>query len=62
MRNTTGVYLTKVSAAKFFLRYDISRSNSVYIATVHYDSRQRVSLTVTIAYVVPPTAPYEIIS
>ena len=62
MRNITSVYLTKVSAARYFLRYDFSRCSSVNIDAVHCDSRQRVCLTVTLVYVVPPKVSYIIIS
>jgi hypothetical protein len=61
MRNITANYLLKVSVTRYFLRYDISHSTSVYINTVYCDSRQRVSLTVTLVYVVPLTVPYIII-
>ena len=62
MRNITGLYLTKVSAAKFFLWYKFSCCISMNIDTVHCDSRQRVCLTVTLVYVVPPKVPYIIIA
>jgi len=62
IRNVTGVYLTKVSAARNFLCYVFSLCTSVNIDTVHCDSRQRVCLTVTLVYVVHPKVPYIIIS
>jgi len=54
IRVVTSAYLTKVSVASFFLRYDFSRFTFVNIDTVHCDVRQRVCLTVTLVYVVPP--------
>ena len=62
IRIVTSAYLTKVSAARYFLWYNFSRSTSVNIDTVHCDSRQRVCLTVTFVYVVPTEDTYIIIS
>jgi len=62
IRIVTSAYLTKVSAARYFLWYNVSRSTSVNIDTVYCDSRQRVFLTVTFVYVVPSEGSYIIIS
>jgi len=60
--NIDTAHLANVSFARYFLWCDFARSTSVNIDTAHCDSRQRVSLTVTRVYVVPPKVSYIIIS